>query len=586
MRRGLRLKFSLSFLALVLGTTVTIALVLSFTLHRSQLRLLIDSLQAQASLAAVSIREAVDNGAGPEELGALIKALGADTTTRLTLIAVDGTVLGDSWEDPRAMDNHAARPEVSEALAGRIGISSRHSVTTGQTMLYVAKPVAIGTGGPVAIRAARTKDWVDRSLASLWRLLAGAAFLGTLVAGMAGLAQAVRLARPLEDMTGAATAMAGGDYSVRVPALDADELGDLGRSINTLAQSLGGKHTELTEARLILEAVLENMTAGVLLVDRQGRVLLANRAARDILGLPSALGSKGHWEVIRDAALSQAVDRLLAGGTGEQLSVTLARPGGRSLDTRLARIGGEGRVAGAVVVVFHDVTQARRLEQWRRDLVADVSHELKTPVTAIKGYAETLLAGAAEDGTVARDFLETMDAEAARLVKLVDDLLELAALEARAHAVELEPVDLLQAAGEAAERWRLRAVAGGLGLSVAGEAVTVLADRRLLDRALGNLLDNALKCTPAGGRVDVSVWTDAAGGRLAVVDTGPGIPPDMLERVFVRFTRLDPARSRRTGGVGLGLAIVKHSVEAMGGRVWAASGEGRGATFHVVLRLA
>lgn len=580
------MKFSLSFLALVLGTTVTIALVLSFTLHRGQSRLLTDSLLAQASLAAVSIREAVDNGAGPEELGALIKALGADTTTRLTLIAADGTVLGDSWRDPRAMDNHAARPEVREALAGRTGISSRHSVTTGQTMLYVARPVAIGTGGPVAIRAARTKDWVDRSLASLWRLLAGAALLGTLVAGMAGLAQAVRLAKPLEDMTGAATAMAGGDYSVRVPALDADELGDLGRSINALAQSLGAKHTELTEARLILEAVLENMTAGVLLVDRQGRVLLANRAARDILGLPPTLGPKGHWEVIRDAALSQAVDRLLAGGTGEQLSVTLARPGGRSLDTRLARIGGEGRVDGAVVVVLHDVTQARRMEQWRRELVADVSHELKTPVTAIKGYAETLLAGAAEDGAVARDFLETMDAEAARLVKLVDDLLELAALEARAHAVELEPVDLLQAAGAAAERWRLRAVAGGLGLSVAGEAVTVLADRRLLDRALGSLLDNALKCTPAGGRVDLSVWTDAAGGRLAVVDTGPGIPPDMLERVFVRFTRLDPARSRRTGGVGLGLAIVKHSVEAMGGRVWAASGEGRGATFHVVLRLA
>lgn len=568
LRRQLTRHLALGFAAAILVLAAGIGTVL----ERTYVALVEENLRRQALLAARLV-EAAPGGAA----GARVAALAEETGARVTLIARSGVVLADSAERPEAMENHAGRPEVARALEGGTGVAYRLSRTLGREMIYVAVPVR---GEAAVVRLSLPLTRVRAAL-----LHVGAVLFGLVLAVAAGmfwlaLRQTATVTRPLEAMTEAARSLAAGDLSHRVRVAGARELQVLARSINQMADALAERITEASTGRDLLDSVLTGLPSGVLVFDRGGRLMGVNPAARAYLNLaPDGEGQRHHTEVLRMSALSSAVDAALRGeratldglpGAGNRVLAATAAPG-------------RGLGVGAVVVV-HDVTEARRVEAMRRDLVANVSHELKTPVTAIRGFAETLLQGALDDPEDARRFVAIIDQEARRLEALIQDLLELARLQSDPAAVQPRAGDLAAVARKVAERLRPRAEAAGIALQVeAPPGLPATFDARRLDQVITNLVENSLQHTPAGGRVTVTAGAAPGAVVLAVADTGTGIPPRDLPRIFERFYRVEKGRSRRTGGTGLGLAIVKHIVEAHGGRVRAESELGRGTTVTVEL---
>jgi two-component system phosphate regulon sensor histidine kinase PhoR len=374
--------------------------------------------------------------------------------------------------------------------------------------------------------------------------------------------------------------MSAGDLSVSVRPHGSHEIGRLGEMFNWMADRLRATITTLSAEQKKLAAVVGSMTDGVIATDRHGVVILANRAATDLLGWPD--GGDGprrvEWPRLRavldDAALHGRI-------CAEELPP--AETANRLIEVHCAPISGEdGRPAGAVAVL-RDVGELRRLERARRELTANVSHELRTPLTSIKGFAETLLAGAMRDEATCRRFLEIIDQETNRLVKLVDDLLDLSQLESKRLSLELGHVRVREVVADAV--LRMKSLAGGreLELRPADSDPSVVADRDRLAQVLTNLLDNAIKFTPEGGRIAVG-WRSLNGEvEVTVADTGPGIPPADLPHVFERFYKADRSRSPVPGGTGLGLAITKHIIEAHGGRIRVASTPGEGTTFAFTL---
>lgn len=565
-------------MALVTGVAAVVLLAgLGQVLQSTYMGQLEDDLRARTRLMARLLAAAGPAGTPPEQ----VRRLAADAGARLTLIGPNGQVLADSQEDPARMEDHSGRPEVATALAGREGLARHFSRTLGRNMLYAAAPVP--GGGPVAVaRLALPLDEVRAALLGLGAVLL--AIVLSIAAGALWLAtrQAASLSRQLEEMTAAARTVAAGDLHHRVYVQGPAELQELAASINHMAAALAEHIGAVSESRDLLDAVLDYLPSGVLCFDRTGALTVANPAARQVLALGAADPGRHHTEVLRSSALQAAVDAALAGrGSGPG---PVAVPAGHRV---LAATAVPGRAPGVgAVMVLHDVTEARRVEAMRRDLIANVSHELKTPVTAIQGFAETLLAGALDDPADARRFVEIMGQEARRLAALIQDLLDLARLESDPGAVQPGAADLADLARKVVARLLPRAEAAGVTLAApAPAAVPARVDLRRMDQVVTNLVENSLLVTPPGGSITVRVTVQDRRAVLSVADTGSGIPPADLPRIFERFYRVEKGRSRRTGGTGLGLAIVKHVAEAHGGRVYAESELGRGTTVYVELPL-
>ncbi|BDG59074.1 sensor histidine kinase [Caldinitratiruptor microaerophilus] len=417
------------------------------------------------------------------------------------------------------------------------------------------------------------------------RRLAAAAGASALVATAGAAALGARVARRLQgvlaEMARAVDALARGEPGRRVYAdLPDAEVRSLARALNHAARRME-EHLEAAQAeRDLLDTVLDQMPVGVVYVDRTGAVARSNPAADRFLGLSPADRGRHHVEALRQTALSGAVDAAL-GGRPARVTIRREGPPARWLEASATPGHGPG---GGAILVLHDITEARRVEAVRRDLIANVSHELKTPVTAIRGFAETLLQGALEEPGDARRFVQIIDAEARRLSDLVQELLDLARLESDPQAIRPVPTDLARLVREAAARLRPRAEEAGLELAVEAPAtLPAPADPRRIDQALTNLVENSVQHTPRGGRITIRAQAIPEGVHIAVIDTGTGIPPEALPRIFERFYRVERGRERTTGGTGLGLAIVKHIVEGHGGRVWAESRPGEGTAIHFVL---
>ncbi len=575
MKRGIRSRLILAQFALVLAVLVAVGGVLSWGLQRLYLGLLEDHLAGEAAAMAEMLP-----ATAPLD-GGLARRLAHDTATRLTLIAADGTVLADSEHDPATMENHRLRPEVGVALAGGRGVSLRRSDTLVEDMLYVTVPLRRAEGIVGVVRLALPLAEVRAAQGRLALIVFGTGLAVLLLAIPVVLRLSRRLTGPLEAMTEAAGAMAAGDLTRRVLPDGEDEIATLGRALNHLAAKVETQVADLADSRDRLGAVLTAMASAVLFIEGDGRVTYANAAAQGLFR--DAAGGGHHVAVLRNYPLSAAIDQVLGSGQAAVLSLQLTHPRPAWLAATLTplRQGGRG-----VVAVLHDVSQARRVEQMRRDFVANVSHELKTPVTAVQGFAETLLGGALDDPEARRQFVTIIHAEAGRMAALIGDLLELAKLEAEPDAVRPEPVALAALLGPALARLRPRAEQAGVALAVGPlPTVVVQADARRIDQVLVNLVENSLAYTPAGGRILVTAEIGHSEVKISVADTGQGIPAEALGRIFERFYRADRGRSRKQGGTGLGLAIVKHIVEAQGGRVGASSDEGRGATVWFTLPL-
>lgn len=517
------------------------------------------------------------------------RAAGRPSATRITVINPEGKVVCDSIRDSESMDNHRQRPEIVIALTGEVGTSQRYSATTNQQMLYAAVPIFSDNRIAGALRTSIPRTSVDKNLRNFfWRIAMGLLVVLLLAIGVALLATR-RISRPLEEMTAGALRYTGGDFSRKITASGSEEVTSLAQAMNRMAAELNERlHTAVSQ-RNELETVLACMIEGVITVNSEEKVLYLNEAATKQFDVfPFAAPGSNILEVIRNIDLLRFIQRTLR--TDEPVEGTLVINRSRA-DERLLQVHGaqlvdaEKKRIGALIVC-HDITRLLRLENLRRDFVANVSHELKTPITSIKGYVETLLQEVEEGQPHFREFLEITLKHANRLQAIVEDLLTLSRIEqeSRREEITLEEAAIKEVLAEAIEVCGSKAADKGIEISLRCPAdLRGLINPPLLEQAVTNLLDNAIKYSPPASVIQVEAESDEESMQIRVVDQGPGIPGQHLPRLFERFYVIDKARSRKLGGTGLGLAIVKHIVQSHGGQITIDSEPGRGSTFTITL---
>ncbi len=521
-------------------------------------------------------------------LDALAKDLGRRTSTRYTVVLASGEVVGDSLEDPRRMENHAGRQEIAQALRDQIADSVHYSRTLQETMMYVAVPVHIQGQVVGVVRAARAVNEIRWELTGVYRGVVFSGLLVAMAAGLVGLYLSRRMSRPLEQMRRGAEQFAQGRFENRLPAAGSREICALAGAMNVMAGQLDERIRTVIRQRSEQQAVLTSMVEGVLALDNDERIIHLNRAAADLFHvIPEDVEGRRIQEVLRKADLQRFVERTLASRSPVEGEVVLpGAEGDRFLQAHGTVLqDGEGKGIG-VLIVLNDVTRLHRLENIRRDFVANVSHELKTPITGIKGSVETLMDGAVERPEDAARFLKIIAKQADRLNAIIDDLLDLSRIEQDETEKEIELISspirpVLQAAVHACE---IKAREKSIGLVLSCDP-DIFADINppLLEQAVINLVDNAVKYSDAGGTVWVEGSSDGRQTQIQVRDQGCGIDREHLPRLFERFYRVDKARSRRAGGTGLGLSIVKHIVKAHHGRVTVESVPGQGSVFRILL---
>jgi two-component system phosphate regulon sensor histidine kinase PhoR len=512
--------------------------------------------------------------AGAPALDAIADRAAAILGARVTLIARDGSVIGDSdvsLEELDSLANHARRPEVRAALAGAVGTSKRRSATVGRSLFYLALPLDPELDG--VVRLAVDLSDMEAAIAELRREL--------LIAGGVGLAAAIALGfglswftlRPIEELRRVTASIARGDLERRVPRWDVEELGDIADAINRMGEQLRLRLEEVTREKEQLQAVLNGMVEGVLVVDAEGKIVLANTRLREFFEAPRAVEGRLPLEIFRNAALDEILKVISVGG---------AMP--RILSVHAVAFPAGGRERLGTVAGFDDITELTRLEQVRRDFVANASHELRTPLTAIRGFAETLRHGDRLTDEERRSYLEVIDRHSHRLSSLVDDLLELSSLESGEAQLHRSRVDPAGIARSLIRDWGPRFAEKSLRVSLDDSGSELAwADPRALEQILTNLLDNAIKYTDPGGRIDVRISGNGQRVEISVRDDGIGIPDEDRDRIFERFYRVDKARSRALGGTGLGLSIVKHLVQKLGGQISVESEVGGGSVFAFTL---
>lgn len=515
------------------------------------------------------------------------KELKRYTGARVTFIRNDGVVLGDSDWDPSQMDNHLDRVEVKEALKLGTGRAIRESDTANQNMMYVAIPVEIiPDQAPNIIRLAMSLNEVDQSIRNLSMVLILGLLALFLIAALISYRIALSMTRPLEQITKVAKRIKNMDYRARVKVTKQGEIGELGNAINAMADSLQVQMTRIQQNENQLESVLDNMINGIVMIDKNGKIVLMNRRAEEVLGFSAReLVGRHFAEAKQQYELSQMIQEGLKNKEHLREEITFYFPEERLLELNLVPIHPDDNEFSGVLLVLQDVSAIRRLERMRSEFVANVSHELKTPITAVKGFAETLLGGAVNDEETARSFLQIIYDESDRLNRLIGDILELSKIESRRVPLVFSPVEVDSFISKSVKLMESEASRKNIELSMNIEpGLYVEADEDRLRQIVMNLLSNGINYTPDGGRVSVKV--EGIGDdhiRISISDSGIGIPKKDLPRIFERFYRVDKARSRSSGGTGLGLSIVKHLVELHKGTISVTSSLGVGSTFIIEL---
>ncbi len=584
MRLNLFWKFALSFLVLLASVLLAVDLFAERAFRSDYERSGFEKLAAIARIAQTRPPQWTSASLGhPEDLSALrdwvsqIAASGA----RVTVIDATGRVLADSQADFQTMENHANRPEVLDAMANGEGRSIRHSATINRDLLYYAVRLnASGRPSPV-LRFALPLETVDEVLGSFRRRLWLASFFILLIAGGISLLFSRSFTGRVERLKDFSRRVAEGDFRPLPRDGSGDAVEALGISLNRTAARLDRTIQTLTEERNLSAAILGSMVEGVAVVNGSERLVFANPGFAEILDLdvPPTSGS-ALVEVVRQTELLEAVRQVLGGEPRVQSEIVTGTLRQHHFAITVAAVRA-GDTTGAVVVL-HDITELRRLERVRRDFVANVSHEFRTPLTAIQGFAETLLAGAIDDSQNRTRFLEIILEHSRRLARLTEDLLVLSKMDAERLELEIRRLGVSQLIESCLETAQRRALEKDLKISVKMPQglPDIAGDRRRLAEVLQNLLDNAIQYTLPGGQIIVSAKTGEDEVILTVSDTGIGIPKADQSRIFERFYRVDVARSREAGGTGLGLAIAKHLVEVHGGRLWVESEIGQGSQFH------
>ncbi len=553
------------------------------TIHSSEHARQRDQMAAVARVIATRLEEAPGLSSLP--IQDICRAADKAAGLRVTVVIPDGTVVGDSRADPARMDNHSDRPEVAAALRGELGEGRHFSTTVRRDMFYVAVPVQQGQAVLGAVRVALEMERISAMEHALHGKLTASFLLIALVSIVASFVVARGISRPLARVEEGLRALAAGDLQRRLPRQSIREFDALGTTINRMADQLRERIDVVTRQKGEQEALVTCMAEGVLAVDREKHVLTLNRAAEAVFGVREAdVKGRSVVEVIRNADLLRLVETTLA-NAGQVDGEVFVPDGERFLQVtgRLLR-GPENGPRGAVLVM-NDVTRLRRLERMRRDFVANVSHELKTPITSIRGFADTLLDGE-HDPETAKRFLEKIAKQAERLHTLIEDILALSRVEHASERgeIELTPGTLAPVLDGAVRACQSAAAERGntVEIQCAGD-LTARINAPLLETAVINLVDNAIKYGGEFQTIRVKAERGVEGCVIQVADEGPGILKAHWERLFERFYRVDQGRSRSQGGTGLGLAIVKHVALAHGGQVRVHSEMGKGSVFSILL---
>jgi len=592
-------KLGVTYLVLLLGVLFAVDLYSARVLRRDYIRSADDKLASLLKLAAERPPE-IENSAGLQAWVSWVSSTGA----RVMVIDSGGHILADSSHDAKESVDAANAPEVLQALARGEGNAVRDVPALGQQFAYRAMRCQRLPGGPVIVRASLPLTGIGFSLSELRETLLAASIVILAVGALVSFLFSRTFAVRVEQLKDFSTRVARGDFhSLRFDG-PRDELSDLAMSLNETAARLDTTIRSLSGERNQSSAILRSMVEGVAVIDAHERLVFWNRAFRDILNLEVAQSERRPMlEVIRNSELLSLIRKALQGEEGLQTDIAMGFIQQRNFSVTLAPVKPLDSAPGTVsvlqssraaerpsgaVVVLHDVTELRRLERVRQDFVANVSHEFKTPLTAIQGFAETLLSGALNDPVNNRRFLEIIRDHATRLARLTDDLLKLARIEAGKMELQFFPVSLAELVEGCAETSLMKSVRKQISLDIElpTDLPPVRADASLLHEVLQNLLDNAIQYTQAGGKIQVRATTTQRDAVVTVDDNGIGIPLAEQERIFERFYRVDAARSREAGGTGLGLSIAKHIVEAHGGRIWVESEIGQGSKFSFSVPLA
>jgi two-component system phosphate regulon sensor histidine kinase PhoR len=579
-------KIMASYVLLLFGMMLAVLTTVTVRIHDNYLQSERSRLQSMALILGSSLPYASSR----DILQRWSEESGKQTGCRITVIDAQGVVLADNQGSPEHMDNHLNRPEVHAAFQFGIGHSVRFSHTLKKNELYVAWRLSMADRASIVLRLALPLQEVTEGFRIARRDLILISFLFFLIAVCLGYRLARSLTNRIEKIRQFAEDIKTGNLNARIQVKTRDELGKLANSLNATATQLQKIIGELGSEKQTITAILEGMRAGVLATDLDGRVTLINPALERILGIDgkASLGKKV-IEIVRNAELKGIFDKVLVERKEivSTLEIELTSP--RSFEVVAVPLTDQNQGHGGVVAVLHDMTRQKELEKVRRDFVANVSHELQTPLTAIRGFAETLLDGALDDKTHNRRFIEVIKSHAIRLSDLTKELLQLASLESQSIQLIYEDIDLPSLLGEAIES--VKPLAEGKRQEIAclfPEGLPgIRGDREKLFQVLVNLLDNAIKFTPEEGKVSLKASLQPAtdGVVIHVLDNGMGIPSSDLPRIFERFYRVDKTRSREQGGTGLGLAIVKHIIEAHRGKVDVKSTLGHGSDFYFSLPL-
>jgi two-component system phosphate regulon sensor histidine kinase PhoR len=558
--------------------------ILGFYMVNSTRNTQIDRLQSQLTnearlVADISLLSFVDPNK-QSELDSIAKTTGKEIQARITLIAKDGTVLGDTDQDPLTMENHAARPEVVAALASGVGQATRYSATLHENMMYVAVTVTnqgevVGIAR-VALPLTAVESLVNSAVLTIIWAIAIAAILVIVAAALI----ARMITRPVRQITKAAEGIAAGKLDQQIPIRTKDEIGRLGRTFNEMSMSLKNTMATIVDERSKLATVLSSITDGVVMTDSEGSIALVNPAAERLFNFKEAkVIGQPLIEAVHDYEIDDMVKKCLK--TAHEQTTQLDSATGRFLRVIAVPLT-TGELTGALVL-FQDLTEMRNLQTMRQEFVGNISHELRTPLAAIKAIVETLQGGAINDKEAAMDFLNRLDAEVDGMTQMVAELIELSRIETGRIKLKLEPVNLNLLIEEVIARLNPQAERQQVLLltELSSDLPPVPADRDRIQQVILNIVHNAIKFTPPGGKATVYAKPQKDTVTVSVADTGIGISKEDLPHIFERFFKAD--KSRSSSGTGLGLAIAKHIVQAHGGSIWVQSEEGKGSTFSFSL---
>lgn len=521
-------------------------------------------------------------------IDALCRKLFKDSGIRITVISTSGEVLGDSIENPAKMENHSDRPEIKTAMNGNTGYSVRHSSTIDSNIIYAAVPVSTGNKTRLIIRSSHSVKSVEEALNKTYRNILFGGIVFAVFAAMLSLIAVRRINKPMIDLEQAAGLFAKGDLNHRAPVFKTREFASLSNAMNKMAEQLNGEISNYQRQKNEMDSILFSMVEGLIAVDEDEKIIKMNSAASEYIGVSSETAVGKHIQgAVRSTKLQEFVTSTLKSGdviekeilfTGERGDRFFQAHGTPLKDTT-------GKIMGALIVL-NDLTKLQKLENIRRDFVANVSHEFKTPLTSIKGSAETLLGGAWKDKESRDNFLEIIIKSSDRLYAIVEDLLSLSRIERQSEKDEIilkrqKVKDVLESA---LLLYRVQAKEKKIKLTLkCEEELEAEMDAAMIEQAVANLVDNAIKFSEEGSDVKIACESQEHEIVISVEDRGRGISEEHLPRIFERFYRIDKGRGDKNGGTGLGLAIVKHTVEAHEGRVSVESKPGRGSLFKIHL---